>query len=48
MIVKGPITKIHSYDDPKLFNVKNAEDKKLYRICYNWFFTNQRKRYNSL
>ena len=23
MIVKGPITKIHSYDDAKLFNVKN-------------------------
>ena len=37
MIVKGPITKIHSYDDPKLFNVKNSEDKKLYKICYSGF-----------
>ena len=37
MIVKGPITKIHSYDDPKLFNVKNVEDKKLYKITYNGF-----------
>ena len=24
MIVKGPITKIHSYDDPKLFNSYNT------------------------
>lgn len=37
MIVKGPITKIHSYDDPKVFNVKNSEDKKLFRISYNGF-----------